>query len=135
MNTPTSGETAALVAGLLVGFLNIRAVWSMDHDPEGIDAPRAHPRLLVFADIATLRRLHSHPQTVGVELLVVTDGDHVESAWHAEEVHGSLARWAWRQTSANEAFYDEAQWAEDGTTVVRLRRKAQLIWQTPAHQK
>ena len=57
------------------------------------------------------------------------------------KAHGSarrctfLARWAWRQTSANEAFYDEARWAEDGKTVVRLRRKAQLVWQRPAGEK
>jgi hypothetical protein len=135
MNNPACAETAALVAGLLVGFLDIRAIWSMDHEPEGTDAPRLRPTLLVFADTATLRRLHSTPHMPGVEVLVVTDGDAVESAWQRAQMHASLARWAWRQTSANEAFYDEARWAEDGKTVVRLRRKAQLVWQRPAGEK
>ncbi len=135
MNTPACAETAALVAGLLVGFFDIWSVWSMDHAPEGTDAARSQPRLLVFADTATLRRLQSAPHTPGVEVLVVTDGDAVESAWRDEQMHASLARWAWRQTSANEAFYDEARWAEDGTTVVRVRKKAHLVWQRPAGEK
>jgi hypothetical protein len=132
MNNPSRPETAALVAGLLVGFLDIRSVWSMDHEPDGTAAPAKQPRLLIFADSATLRRLHNAPPSLRIELFVVTDGDSVESAWHGERVRGSLARWAWRQTSPNEAFYDEARWAEDGRTVVRVRRKAQLLWQTPA---
>lgn len=135
MNTPACAETAALVAGLLAGFLDIRSVWSMDHAPEATAAARAKPRLLVFADTATLRRLQSAPHTPGVELLVVTDGDAIESAWRSEEMRASLARWAWRQTSADEAFYDEARWAEDGTTVVRIRKKAQLVWQRPEGEK
>jgi hypothetical protein len=135
MNTPAGPETAALVAGLLVGFLDIRSIWSMDHEPEGTDAPRTQPRLLVFADTATLRRLHSTPHTPGVEVLVVTDGDAIESAWQRAQMHASLARWAWRQASANEAFYDEARWAEDGASVVRVRRKAHLVWQRAAGEK
>ena len=118
MNNPACAETAALVAGLLVGFLDIRAIWSMDHEPEGTDAPRLRPTLLVFADTATLRRLHSTPHMPGMEVLVVTDGDAVESAWQRAQMHASLARWA-----------------EDGKTVVRLRRKAQLVWQRPAGEK
>lgn len=132
MNNPRRPETAALVAGLLVGFLDIRSVWSMDHEPRGTQAPRGQPRLLIFADTATLRRLHGVPHSLPVELLVVTDGDSVESAWHGERVRGSLARWAWQQTSPTEAFYDEARWAEDGKTVVRVRRKAELLWPMPA---
>lgn len=134
MNNPSRPETAALLAGLLVGFLDIRSVWSMDHEPDGT-APPGQPRLLIFADTTTLRRLHSAPHSLRVELFVVTDGDSVESAWHGERARGSLARWAWRQTSPSEAFYDEARWGADGTTVVRVRRKAQLLWQTPAGQK
>ena len=112
MNNPGCSEAAALVAGLLLGFVDIRSVWSMDHEPA----------LLVFADTATLHRLQSLPQVAGVEILVVSEGDAVQS-------------WAWRQTSASEAFYDEARWSEDGTTVVRVRRKAQLVWQRPADAK
>jgi hypothetical protein len=135
MDNPGCAETEALVAGLLIGFVDIRSVWSMDHEPAGADGARQRPRLLVFANTATLHRLHGVPRVAGVEVFVVTDGDCVQSAWHGERVRGSLARWAWQQTSANEAFYDQARWAEDGTTVVRVRRRAQLVWRTPDEQK
>ena len=79
----------------------------------------------------TLRRLHGAPHSRPVELFVVTDGDSVESAWHGERVSGSLARWAWRQTSPHEAFYDEARWGAEPGAVVRVRRKAQLLWSRP----
>lgn len=107
----------------------------MDHAAEGTDGPHTQPTLLVFGDTATFRRLQSAPHTPGVKVLVVTDGDAVESAWHGEQKQASLARWAWRQTSANEAFYDEARWAEDRATVVRIRRKAHLVWQRSAGEK
>jgi len=135
MNNPSCAEATALIAGLLVGFVDIRSVWSLDHAPESTGARQTGSKLLIFADAATLRRLHNAPLWPRVELFVVTDGDAVESAWHGEQVRGSLARWAWQQTSANEAFYDEARWSEDGTTVVRVRRRAQLVWRTSAEQK
>ncbi|HJV12225.1 MAG TPA: hypothetical protein VJ690_12055 [Burkholderiales bacterium] len=122
MNNPGCSEAAALVAGLLVCLPDIRSVWSMDHEPAGAHVPREPARLLVFADAATLHLLQSVPRVAGVEVLVVTDDDAVQS-------------WAWRRTSASEAFYDEARWAEDGITVVRVRRKAQLVWPTPAAAK
>lgn len=111
MNNPGCSETTALLAGLLAGFVDIRSVWSIDHEAA----------LLVFADRATLHRLQLS-QVAGVKILGVSEGDAVQS-------------WAWRQSSASEAYYDEARWAEDGTTVVRVRRKARLIWQRPADAK
>ena len=120
MNSPTSSETAAVVAGLLVSFLDIRSIWSIG-EPE-------HATLLVFADQATLERLHKSPRTPGVNVFVVTDGDSVLSAWSASAPPASLARWAWRQSSANEAFYDEARWGAEAGAVVRVRRKAHLLW-------
>ena len=121
MNPPTSSETAAVVAGLLVGYLDIRAIWSIERDGQGVS-------LLVFADQTTLDRLHKFPPAPGVNLLVVTDGDSVLCAWSASGPPGSLARWAWRQTSPHEAFYDEARWGAEPGAVVRVRRKAQLLW-------
>ena len=40
----------------------------------------------------------------------------------------TLARWAWRQISPHESYYDESRWAQHGS-VVRVRRKALLLWQ------
>lgn len=124
MNPPTSSETAAVVAGLLVGFLDIRSIWSIERDCAGVS-------LLVFADHTTLERLHKCPRAPGVNLFVVTDGDSVLAAWSASAPPGSLARWAWRQTSTHEAYYDEARWGTDPGAVVRVRRRAQLLWSRP----
>ena len=69
-----------------------------------------------------------------ISLLVVVDGDRFENAWGPSCLSGSLARWAWRQVSAHEAYYDEARWVApdgDGGNVVRVRGKALLLWQEP----
>lgn len=121
------------MAGLLASFLDIRAVWRIGLDAEAAAAAPAGLTLLVFADAPTLRRLHKCPDArfPGLELLVVTDGDVFESAWGAR-VSGSLARCAWRQSSGSEAFYDESHWAPGAAagTVVRVRRKAVLVWRS-----
>jgi hypothetical protein len=111
--------------------LDIRAIWSMDHPTN---------KLLVFADPATLQRLRRADELhcADFEVLVVVDGDAFESAWGQHRVVGSLARWAWRQASAAHAYYDESRWAGrdddpgDGVRgdVVRVRRKATLMWQS-----
>src|ERR1700740_1159053 len=115
-------DLTALVERVLLSCLDIRSVWSMD---------AARPELLAFADLETLRHLRVcedlHRADVG--FLVVTDGDGFESAWGPCQLSGSLARLAWRQVSADEAYYDEARWATpggDAGAVVRARRKAVL---------
>lgn len=40
-------------------------------------------------------------------------------------------RWGWRQTSAREAYYDESRWSGNDGAVMRVRRKAFLIWEPP----
>ena len=57
-----------------------------------------------------------------VSLLVVTDGDSFENAWGAQPSSGSLARWAWREGTAGQAYYDESRWApeEEAGSVVRV---------------
>jgi hypothetical protein len=127
-------DTTAFVFRVLASCLDIRAVWSLDHDPDEIAAVPAKCRLLVFADAGALKRLRrsENLHDASVELLVVIDGDTFESAWGPAKVSGSLGRWAWRQTSSSEAFYDESRWSlRGGDTggVVRVRRKACLLWQ------
>ena len=124
---------AALVRGMLVTCLEIRAVWSIDHDVGDTSVPARHCRLLVFANALTCARLHAARQAdaLAVQILVVTDGDAFESVCGAPASSGSLSRWAWRQTAPREAFYEEARWAPDGfdaRAVVRVRRKALLVW-------
>jgi hypothetical protein len=118
------------VAALLANFLDVRSVWSIGHEPEAAAPACAEATFLVFADAATLERLQKSPEP-GIKVLVVTDGDLFESVGRPGHVCGSLARSAWRQTSAREAFYDEAQWASGGDAgaVTRVRRKALLLWQ------
>lgn len=123
---------AALLHAMLASCLDIRAVWSIDHEVDDTSTPADRFKLLVFADAATCARLQrSAPDDSAVaQLLVVIDGDLFESAW-PRSGSGSLARWAWRQTAAGEAFYDEARWApgaHDSRGVVRVRRKALLLW-------
>ena len=118
------------VAALLANFLDVRSVWSIGHEPEAAAPANADATLLVFADAATLERLQKSPEPSVLELFVVTDGDLYQSVGHPSHAGGSLARAAWRQTSAREAFYDEAHWASGSDTgaVTRVRKKALLIW-------
>jgi hypothetical protein len=118
---------------LLAVCTEIRAVWSIDHAPDA-ELPLAQPphRLLAFGGSGTLKRLRKCEalQVEGVELLVASDDDAFESAWGPSRISGSLARWAWRETSPEEAYYDESRWASnaDAGAVVRVRRKALLLW-------
>ena len=129
-------ELPAFVADLLLGCLDIRSVWSLDHRPGETPLPTAARRLLAFADPMTLRHLRTREDLhrTEISLLVVVDGDRFENAWGPSCLSGSLARWAWRQVSPQEAYYDEARWVApdgDGGDVVRVRRKALLLWEKP----
>lgn len=124
------------VSDILLCCLDISSLWSLDHRPGETPLQAAPRQLLAFADLMTLQHLRKrqdlHRTDVG--LLVVVDGDGFENAWGPSCLSGSLARWAWRQVSAHEAYYDEARWLVadgDGGNVVRFRRKALLLWQEP----
>jgi hypothetical protein len=122
---------------VLASCLDIREVWSIDQCVDASQPVAARHELLAFADTATLSRLRKseHLHRADVELLVVIDGDLFESAWGPRKLSGSLARWAWRQVSPHEAYYDESRWSQaesDAGGVVRVRRKALLVWQREA---
>jgi hypothetical protein len=108
-------------------------VWSIDHEPDESCPGLDHTRLLAFADPTTLARLRrsQYLHCSDVEFLVVVDGDAFASAWGPGNLSGSLARWGWRQTSAREAYYDESRWSGNDGAVMRVRRKAFLIWEPP----
>jgi len=125
-------DLSAFLSHVLLHGLEIRAVWSVGHADDL--AVERLCELLVFADGPTLQRLRksARPHRAAIDVLVVVDGDQFENAWGERRVSGSLARWAWRQVSPEVAYYDESKWAErggDGNSVVRVRRKAILIWQ------
>jgi hypothetical protein len=114
---PRRAPPAAFLHRLLRHCLDIRAIWSIGHG----------------ADAATLKCLRKSDDLHcdEVELLVVVDGDAFENAWGEEHLSGSLSRWAWREVSADHAFYDESRWAaesSDAGAVTRVRREAHLIW-------
>jgi len=127
---------AAFLHRLLRHCLDIRAIWSMGHGAGSAaedEIAQAGTALLVFADAATLERLRKFDDLHcdDVEILVVVDGDTFENAWGEQRLSGSLSRWAWREVSADHAFYDESRWApgsSDPGAVVRVRREAHLIW-------
>lgn len=132
---PRRAPPAAFLHRLLRHCLDIRAIWSIGHGaglPAG-EAPDGAAELLVFADAATLQCLRKSDDLHcdEVELLVVVDGDAFENAWGDERLSGSLSRWAWREVSADHAFYDESRWAAESSgagAVTRVRREAHLIW-------
>jgi len=82
-----------------------------------------HPEWILHSVQGTEIHPDDHPSWV---LLNFTDPKY-ENAWGVQKLSGSLARWAWRETSANEAYYDVSHWADAGA-VIRVRRKALLIW-------
>ena len=134
---PFPAEITALVSSVLAGCLDVHAVWSMDRCPDQSRPALARHELLAFADAPTLQRLRKseHLHRADIELLVVIDGDLFESAWGPRKLSGSLARWAWRQISPHEAYYDESRWSQsdsDTGAVVRVRRRALLVWQASA---
>lgn len=108
-------------------------MWSIDHEPDESCPGLDHIRLLAFAEPTTLARLRrsQYLHCSDVEFLVVVDGDAFASAWGPGNLSGSLARWGWRQTSAREAYYDESRWSGNDGAVMRVRRKAFLIWEPP----
>jgi hypothetical protein len=119
---------------VLAACLDIGSVWSIDHAPDEPWTDIGRCRLLAFASASVLRRLQTceHLHSADIEFLVVIDGDEFASAWGPTRLSGSLARWAWRQTAVNEAYYDESRWArrDSGSGAVeRVRRKAFLVWQ------
>lgn len=129
----TPSELSAFVARVVVRCLDVRSVWVMENAAAG--STPAGRELLLFADHATLHHLRrcDDLHDAGVEMLVVVDGDAFESVWPQDRASGSLARRAWRQVSAELAYYDESAWAGrqgDHGAVVRVRRKATLMWQT-----
>lgn len=128
---PVPPSVAGFTHRMLASCLDIKEVWSIGHTP-GEPWSDAEPcRLLVFADAAVLERLQDCEDLhdASIEVLVVVDGNAFASAWGPTRLSGSLARWAWRQTAENEAYYEESRWAEQsvGGAVVRVRRKAYRI--------
>jgi hypothetical protein len=110
--------------------IGIQAIWSVGHSPKSDARPGGVAELLVFADPRTLERLRKcdELQEAGVSVLVVTDGDSMEAAWGTKRLSASLSRWSWREVAPGEAYYDESRWAGDPASVVRVRRKAYLLW-------
>jgi hypothetical protein len=130
-------DSSSFLSRLLLHCVNVRSVWSVGHDRLELQAPHEGRELLVFADGLTLHKLRKddHLHRADLQLCVVFDGDRFESAWGPQRVSGSLARWAWREIGRDVAYYDESKWAEgdgDASAVVRVRRKAFLLWSSLA---
>jgi hypothetical protein len=121
---------ATLVDELICTAADIREIWSIGHDPSDVAGERAELQLLAFASEAVLRglrkcdRLHDDE----TQLLVVVDGENFVTAWGPANWSGSLARWAWHETSPGEAYYDESRWARSDGSVMRVRRRALRVW-------
>jgi hypothetical protein len=108
-----------LLSRLLAYCPDLRSVWALRDAGSDDEAQE----MLIFADRATLERLRACDELrdAGARVLVVLDGNRFESAW-GDRVSGSLARWEWREASADEAYFDERR------PVKRVRREARRIW-------
>jgi len=137
--TSAPPDLSAFVSSVLLHCLDIRAIWCMRQGEPGAAPASLEHELLAFADPLTLQRLRQCDalHRSDVDLLVVVDGDRFENAWGPRKLSGSLARWAWRQVSSEIAYYDESTWGDRigaPGSVVRVRRKAMLVWQKQARQ-
>jgi hypothetical protein len=131
---PPPRPAADFLRRLLRQGMDIQAVWSVGHSAESDARETGVGEILVIADRRTLEYLRKcgDLHEAGVAILVVTDGDSMESAWGAQRLSGSLARWAWREVAPGEAYYDESRWAGEAGSVMRVRRKAYLLWRRAA---
>jgi len=125
-------EISAFAARLFARCLDIRSVWSIECPERNSSPDSPCYELLVFADARTLEQLRKCDDLhrADIEVLVVTDGDRFENVWGPRKLSGSLVRWAWREVSPDQAYYDESRWAEASAIagrVVRVRRKATLL--------
>ena len=127
-------ELSRFVSSVLIHCLDIRAVWSIGYADAVPQLQARLHELVIFANALTLQRLRKsdHLHRADVQALVVIDGEQFENAWGAERISGSLARWAWRQDGPALAYYNESKWAQGGEAgvVVRIRRKAVLVWRS-----
>lgn len=126
-------ELSGFLSRVLQCCLEIRFIWLIGEDDKGSVPGSARWELLTFADGPTLQRLRKAADLhrADVDMLVVTDGDCFENAWGPRRRSGSLVRWAWRQGADGDAYYNESRWAGGGDegAVVRVRRRAILLWQ------
>lgn len=131
-----SQSCESFVRTVLSSCLDIGPVWSIGHQPGDEETPCGDLRLLAFGNEAVLQQLRRSDRLhrPDIEFLVVVDGDRFVAAWGEALWSGSLARWAWRQTAPREAHYDESRWVQpniESGMVVRVRRRAVLVWPEP----
>jgi len=132
-----SRSCESFVRTVLSSCLDIGPVWSIGHQPGEDENECGGLRLLAFGSDAVLERLRRSDRLhrPDIEFLVVVDGDRFVAAWGEALWSGSLSRWAWRQTGPREAHYDESRWVHpnvESGMVVRVRRRAVLVWPEPA---
>jgi hypothetical protein len=130
-------EIAAFLAKLAERCPALRSIWLIGPRVNAnlLDSSRsAIWDLVAFADMLTLQRLRNAADLHrdDVHFRVVIDGDRFETAWGALRNYGSLIQWGWQQTTASEAYYTEATWADPlhDANVQRTRRKAVRLWQS-----
>jgi hypothetical protein len=123
-----SQSCESFVRTVLSSCLDIGPVWSIGHQPGQDENLCGGLQLLAFGNAAVLERLRRSDRLhrPDIEFLVVVDGDRFVAAWGEALWSGSLSRWAWRQTAPREAHNVESG------MVVRVRRRAVLVWPEPA---
>jgi hypothetical protein len=96
---------------LTARYRSVSAIWLLGSRADGTEGPESDWDLLVFADQDNFTAMREDPDmhAVGIDLLVVTDGDRFEQPW-IEEGHsipkgGYLDNWRWTENSWTAATY------------------------------
>jgi len=86
--------------------------------------------LLVFGSLTLLNALAKEAPILGLDLLVVFDGEEFRSPWpRQEDGHyktGRLERWQWAKLSEDAATYEGTKWPDDGPPEVAMKRAIRI---------
>lgn len=107
----------------------LQSIWLIGSRANGTARLDSDWDLLAFGNPAVLVYLKSHPELhrYDIDFLVVTDGDHFESAWGNKDKSGSISKWEWRQLSDDRADYNGAK--PSGTDDIVVDRQVSLrLW-------
>jgi predicted nucleotidyltransferase len=92
-------------------YHSVSSIWLIGSRASCTEQPESDWDLLVFADTDSLVRMRADAglHALGIDLLVVTDGDRFEQPWiedgYTVAKFGYLTTWLWKQTSQTEAEY------------------------------
>jgi len=109
----TAEEASKYISDLVDAYPGIHEAWLFGSRANCSANSASDWDYMVFADQATLEKLRSHSRfnCTGIDLMIVTDGDHFASPWteYSRSKTGRLAAvnggWHWTRLSRTKAMY------------------------------